>query len=114
MEKGQSPEEERREILEEMSGIRVMRRGTVNEQFFDTKRADGSVIRNGPYYLYSRTEKRKSFGKRITEEQVEKYRSETENCRKFKELSNSYVLVCEQIADQGTVEKKRLKHRKKG
>jgi hypothetical protein len=114
MNKAQNSEDKRKEILKEMSEIRVMRRGTVNEQFFDTKRADGSVIRNGPYYLYSRTEKRKSFGKRITEEQVEKYRGETENCRKFKELSNRYILACEQIADHGAEEKKRLKHRKKG
>ena len=112
MNKAQNSEDKRKEILKEMSEIRVMRRGTVNEQFFDTKRADGSVIRNGPYYLYSRTEKRKSFGKRITEEQVEKYRGETENCRMFKKLSNRYILACEQIADQGTRGKKRLKHRK--
>jgi hypothetical protein len=113
MNKAQNSEDKRKEILKEMSEIRVMRRGTVNEQFFDKIRTDGSVIRNGPYYLYSRTEKRKSFGKRITEEQVEKYRGETENCRMFKELSNRYILACEQIADQGT-EEKRLKHRKKG
>ena len=49
--------------------------------------------------------KRKSFSKRVPVDKVEQYREETENCRRFKELSNRYVLVCEQIADQGTEKK---------
>jgi hypothetical protein len=108
-----NPEERRMEILKEMAGINAMRRGTVNEQYLKTRKSDGSVIRNGPYYLFSRTEKGKSFGKRLTMELLEKYKEETENCRKFKELANRYVLVCEELADMGIEEKKRPKQRKK-
>ena len=43
MEKDQYPEGKRSELLNEMAEISVMRRGTVNEQFFDKKRKDGSV-----------------------------------------------------------------------
>lgn len=54
-----------REIVEEMAAITRMRRSTVNEQYFEVRQKDGSVVRHGPYFLYSRTEKGKSFSRRI-------------------------------------------------
>jgi hypothetical protein len=105
----------RREILQQMSAITRMRRGTVNEQYFDVRQKDGSVVRHGPYFLYSRTEKGKSFSKRIGPEEVERYREETENCRRFKELSSRCVMICEELAeaDGGSLEKKRSKQRRR-
>ena len=106
-------ETRRREILEEMSAITRMRRGTVNEQYFEVRQKDGSTVRHGPYFLHSRTEKGKSFNRRLGSEEVERYREETENCRRFKDLSNRYVIICEELADEETVEKKRPKPRRK-
>jgi len=109
-------EGERQEILHEMAGIKQMRRGTVNEQVVKTRLKDGRVVENGPYALYSRTEKGKSFSQRLAEEDVERYRVETENCRRFKELANRCVLVCEKIADQddGSQKKKRPRRKRSG
>lgn len=106
-------EEERKEILREMDGIRRMRRGTVNEQVFESRRRDGSVTTRGPYYLYSRTEKGKSFSQRISAEEAVRYQEETENCRRFKELANRCVVVCEQLTveDVRSREKKRSRTR---
>jgi len=113
MERDRILEMERKDILKKMDELGIMRRGTVNEQFFDKKHKDGCVTTIGPYYLYSRTEKKKSFSLRISVDKVGQYSKETENCRKFKELANRYVLVCEELADLGIEEKKRPKHGRK-
>ena len=92
-------ERQRLNILSAMGSINRMRRGTVNEQFFMKRNSDGSAVCLGPYFLFSRTEKGESFSKRLAPGEVERYREETENCRRFKELSKQYVLVCEGLAD---------------
>ena len=99
-------ESERLDILHTMGSIARMRRGTVNVQSFTGRLKDGSVVTRGPYYLYSRTEKRRSYSQRIPEDAVEQYRTETENCRRFKELAQQYILVCESLTDQGAEGKK--------
>jgi hypothetical protein len=91
-------EKERLSILEEMGSITRMRRGTVNVQNFPSRHGDGST--NGPYHLYSRTEKGRSFSQRLSKEAAERFLKETELRRRFKELSDRYILVCEQLADQ--------------
>jgi len=78
-----------------------MRRGTVNVQSFTNRRKDGSVVTQGPYYLYSRTEQRRSYSQRLPAEAVAQYRTETENCRRFKELAQQYIRVCERLTEQG-------------
>ena len=50
---------ERLDLLHQMGAITRMRRGRVNEQSFIQRRRDGSVVTQGPYYLYSRTEQRR-------------------------------------------------------
>jgi hypothetical protein len=109
-------ETKRQEILKQMAAITRMRRGTVNEQYFEVRQKDGSVVRRGPYFLYSRTEKGKSFSRRITPEDAGHYEAETGNCRRFKELSNRCVMICEELAeaDEGTGEKKRTKRSRSG
>jgi hypothetical protein len=109
-------EAERLGIMERMAAITRMRRGTVNEQYFEVRQKDGSVVRHGPYFLYSRTEKGKSFSRRITGEEVERFKAETGNCRRFKELSNRCVMICEELAetDEKKVEKKRSKPSRRG
>ena len=109
-------EAERLGIMERMAAITRMRRGTVNEQYFEVRQKDGSVVRHGPYFLYSRTGKGKSFSRRITGEEVERFKAETGNCRRFKELSNRCVMICEELAetDEKKVEKKRSKPSRRG
>jgi hypothetical protein len=110
-----SLEAKRQEILQEMSGINRMRRGTVNEQYFEVRQKDGSIVRRGPYFLYSRTEKGKSFSQRVTMEEVARYQEETENCRRFKELSHRCVAICEELAevDEESLEKRSKQKRRR-
>lgn len=111
-----SLEAQRQEVLQQMSAITRMRRGTVNEQYLEVRQKDGSVVRRGPYFLYSRTEKGKSFSQRITLEEADRYREETDNCRRFKELSGRCVMICEELAeaDEDSREKKRPKQKPRG
>lgn len=105
------PEKERLGILQEMGSITRMRRGSVNLQTLTSRRRDGSTVTHGPYYLYSRTVKGRSYSQRLTEEDVEQYQEETENRRRFKELVQRYILVCEQLADREVEGKKNSKPR---
>lgn len=93
-------EQERVEILQAMRTIRRMRRGTVNVQHFVKRKADGSQVRQGPYFLFSRTEKGASFSKRLHPNEVQRFREETENCRRFKDLTQRYILICEELCDE--------------
>jgi len=104
-------EAERLAILHRMGSITRMRRGTVNVQAFTRRRQDGSVVTQGPYYLYSRTEKGSSYSQRLPAEAVAQYRMETENCRRFKELAQQYILLCEPLTAQGTEGKKNSRRR---
>jgi hypothetical protein len=104
-------ESERLAILDRMGSITRMRRGTVNVQSFTRRRKDGSVVTQGPYYLYSRTEKRRSYSQRLPADAVEQYRTETENVRRFKELAQQYILVCESLTAQGAEGKKNSRPR---
>ena len=104
-------ESERLDLLHRMGSITRMRRGTVNVQSFTQRRKDGSVVTQGPYYLYSRTEQRRSYSQRVPADAVEQYRTETENCRRFKDLAQQYILVCERLTEQGAEGKKNSRPR---
>ncbi|HTZ51087.1 MAG TPA: DUF6788 family protein [Spirochaetia bacterium] len=104
-------ESARLDLLHRMGAITRMRRGTVTAQSFTKRRQDGSVVTQGPYYLYSRTEQRRSYSQRLPAEAVGQYRTETENCRRFKDLAQQYILVCERLAEQGATGKKNSRPR---
>jgi hypothetical protein len=103
-------ESERLDILRQMGSITRLRRGSVNEQSFTQRRRDGSVVTQGPYYLYSRTEQRRSYSQR-SRGRGGQYRTETENCRRFKDLAQQYILVCERLTAQGAAGKKNSRPR---
>ena len=104
-------ESERLAILNQIAAITRMRRGTVNVQSFTRRRKNGALVTQGPYYLYSRTEKRRSYSQRLPAEAVAQYRTETENCRRFKELAQAYIRVCERLTEQGGTGKKNSRPR---
>ena len=54
-------EEEKKELTEQILNLKDMRRGSVTEQYYEVKHKDGTVIRQGPYFLYSYKEKGKTI-----------------------------------------------------
>jgi len=87
----------RREVLEEMSRINTMRKGVVSDRVITTTLKSGEEKVNGPYYtLTYKGPKGKTVGYSIPSDNVEFIKSETENYKLFRELSDEYVQLCEE------------------
>ena len=86
----------RREILEEMSKISTMRKGVVSNRVITKTLKNGEEKINGPYYtLTYKGSKGKTVGHSIPADKFEFFKSETENYKRFRELSDEYVQLCE-------------------
>jgi len=90
---------QREEILEEMRGIRSMRRGTITEQYLKVKHAgkEEPVLR-GPYYVFSRREKHKTVAYRLTSRQdIEEARRDIAAHQRYAELCGEYERLTEEL-----------------
>ncbi|MDP2915750.1 MAG: hypothetical protein Q8O91_09900 [Candidatus Aminicenantes bacterium] len=101
-------------ILEEIRLIDAMRPGTVNEQFFHVRRQGAhELTRQGPYYVWTRSEGGKTVSQRLTStEVVEQARADVAAYKLFQALCGEYIQVTSQLGmlKQTTAsEKKRLK-----
>lgn len=101
----------REQILQEMGQIDHICRGHLSEQFFKAKEG-GKTVRRGPYYVLQRWFKGKNLCERIGAEQVEPVRQGVEGYKRFRQLADEFVDVCEQITQQNgelsAVKKKRV------
>lgn len=97
--------ERKREILVELGGLGDMRRGSVTEQYYDSRRARGAPVKQGPYYLYTYKEKGKTVSRRLAgAEEAERYREEIERFRCFERLSWELVAISQRICEARRVE----------
>jgi hypothetical protein len=103
----------REAILQELSGIEQMRRGSVMEQYVETVRADGGKGRRGPYFLYTFKEKKKTISRRITRRDlVPAYRNQIEAFRRFTELVSELTAIGEKLGDLSIAQKHDVKKTK--
>jgi hypothetical protein len=95
----------KRELLNEIGRLGAFRRGSIIEQYLETRRKDGSVVRNGPYLLYSFKDKaQKTVARRIQRGAEEnRYRREIEAFRTYEALSAELVDISHRICDAMTV-----------
>ena len=100
----------REQILQEMGQIDQIVRGHLSEQFFKSKKG-GKTVRRGPYFVLQRWFMGKNLCERISAEEVAPVRQRVEGYKRFRELADEFVDVCEQITlDAGSlpaVKKKR-------
>ena len=90
--------ERRINICNEISEIETMRRGTLNEFYYNSTLKDGTVKKRGPFYNITYSGNRKTVSKSVPKKDVERMKEETDNYKRFRELSDEYVDVCETIA----------------
>jgi hypothetical protein len=101
----------RQQILDEMGGINQMCRGHLSEQYFKSKQ-EGKTLRRGPYYVLQRWFKGKNLCERVRADQVEPVRQGVDGYKRFRQLADEFVDVCEQITlaegELSAVKKKRV------
>ena len=92
--------ERKKELLDKIRGLKDMRQGSVVEQYFEAKSRDGSVMRQGPYLLYSYKAKGKTISRRLSGgAMAERYQEEIGEYRRFEELCAELVETSHKICD---------------
>ena len=120
MNKTEKLTQKKAEILKKIASLGPLRKGSVTEQFLETKQKDGSNAKRGPYLIYTFKEKGKTKSRRIKEgEQARIYRQQIAAFRRYRELSNELVRASQKIADLAAAaetkdEKKPLRNNRGG
>lgn len=93
-------EHQRQALLEQLSGLQQLRRGSLTEQFLMVKHKDGSQVKCGPYPLLTHKEGQKTVSLRLTDaELVPLYRQQIQAMRQFETVVDQLVRVGEQLSD---------------
>lgn len=98
-------EQQRQNLLQQLSGLPQLRRGSLTEQFLTVKRKDGSKVKRGPYPLLTRKQGQKTVSKRLTDATlVPVYRQQIGAMRQFESVVDQLVQVGEQLSDLAVAE----------
>jgi len=98
-------EHRRQALLEQLAGLRELRRGSLTEQFLRVKHADGSIVQRGPYPLLTSKEAGKTLSVRLTDPAlVPLYRQQIQALRQFETVVDQLVGVGEELSDLAVAE----------
>jgi len=98
-------EQHRQHLLQQLSGLPEIRRGSLTEQFLTVKRKDGSQVKRGPYPLLTRKQGQKTVSQRLTDPAlVPLYRQQIQAMRQFETVVDGLVQVGEQLSDLAVAE----------
>ena len=93
-------EERRKALLQELAGMRSLRRGTLNQQYFQVRRrGELEPVRRGPYYVLSRREEERTVSRRVRPAEVERTRAEIAAHRRFRELCRELEALTERLGE---------------
>lgn len=88
------------QIVKEIASLKPMRKGSLNKQFLETVRKDGSKTKRGPYTIYTFKEKGKTISRRIKNKDQEALcREQIGEFRRFRRLCSEFVETSQRIAD---------------
>lgn len=90
----------RSELLEELSDLECVRRGSVVEQRVPATAADGRRYERGPYPVYSFKEKGRTVSRRLhSPQEVDLYRQQIDNGRRFQQVVDELLRVSQHLSD---------------
>jgi len=93
-------EARRKALLQELAGMRSLRRGTLNQQYFQVRRrGELEPVRRGPYYVLSRREGDRTVSRRVRPAEVERTRAEIAGHRRFRELCRELEALTERLGE---------------
>ena len=87
----------RQEIIQEISSITTMQKGTLNEQFLKVPQKHKEPVLRGPYYVLTKKENNKTVSKRIKLADYEQIKDDVDNYKRFMQLANEYVKIAEEM-----------------
>jgi hypothetical protein len=91
----------RLKIIDKMSRIETMRKGSLNEKYNKTLNKKGEESRTGPYYvLTSKGPGNKTVSISVPVTAASRVHQDVNNYREFRRLTDEYIEVCENIAMQ--------------
>jgi hypothetical protein len=98
-------EQQRQGLLQQLSGLRQLRHGSLTEQFLMVKHADGSRVKRGPYPLLTCKDGKKTVSRRLNDPAlVSLYRQQIQAMREFETVVEQLVRVGEQLSDLAVAE----------
>ena len=101
----QELERRRQELLQQMAQIGDMRRGSVNEQYFEVQQLGRKTpLRRGPYYVFTCKVQGKTYSRRVRGVEVQKLKQEVDNFHHYQQLSRELMEVNERLCDLRPVE----------
>lgn len=100
-----SVQHQRQALLQQLSGLQELRRGSLTEQFLMVKRTDGSSVKRGPYPLLTRKVGQKTVSQRLSDpDLLPIYRRQIQAMRQFQSVVDQLVGVGEQLSDLAVAE----------
>jgi len=107
-------EAQRNAILEQMRSIRSMRRGTINGQHFKTHlKGRKGIALQGPYYVLSRREGKKTVSKRLkSPAELEQAQGDVSEYRRFMGLCQQFERLTERLGELGREQQDVLQEKK--
>src|SRR5438270_12299442 len=97
--------QQRQQLLQQLSGLQELRRGSLTEQFLLVKRKDGSRVKRGPYPLFTRKEAKKTLSVRLSDPAlVPIYRQQLQTMREFETVVSQLVRVGDELSDLAVAE----------
>jgi hypothetical protein len=98
-------EQQRQGLLQQLSGLQQLRRGSLTDQFLMVKHSDGSRVKRGPYPLLTRKEGQKTMSLRLRDPAlVPLYRRQIQAMREFETVVDQLARVGEQLSDLAVAE----------
>tara|TARA_R110001592_G_scaffold280034_1_gene547406 strand:- start:22 stop:429 length:408 start_codon:yes stop_codon:yes gene_type:complete len=96
----QAIEERRRELVEQLLGMRSLVRGALSEQYLKVpQKSQEEPALRGPYYVLSQSVKGRTQSRRIKKKEAERVRQDVNNYKCFEAVCFELSELTEQLGD---------------